>query len=247
MHEKYSRGFHASVYKVDRQQKLWFPSADLVKIDQSRDKNWFARLFYRHKIAQLLFPDNFINVVAAQVDPWQEQLVDEFTIGKRVFKEQKSREHKLFSKMALVPATHAVFSEHMDINMDISSEDGGSDSRSEKVSLHDCADCNSHRVFHISNGLEQKAMDIAPPMQKIGIHPPTHDPSDYCLTKEGDIIFFEVQNFQEEQLETHLSSLKSRTENEETALRLLKRFDALYKDSRRVLFSSGAGGEIRLN
>lgn len=243
MQEKYSHGFHSEVYKVDKQQKLWFPLADLVKIDESADKNWFARLFYRHKIASLLFPYNFINVLGAQVEPWEKNLIDEVTIGKTTLRERKRRVHRLFSQMASVPANHSVFSEHMDINLDIAV----GDKKAEKVSLHDCVDCKSHREFHKSNDLEKKVIETAFPMQEIGILPPIDDPSDYCLTTEGNMIFFEVNEFDEEVLGKHLSSLKNPNEMEEKALRLLCRFNELYKDSRLAAFGSGIGGEIRIN
>lgn len=243
MQEKYSNGFHSEIYRLNPKQKLWFPSADLVKIDESTDKNWFARLFYRHKIASLLFPDNFIEVVGAQVDPWEKNLVHETRMGEATFREPKQRIHRLFSKMASVPENHAVFSEHMDINFGT----GSSDRESEKVSLHDCVHCKSHREFHRLSDIKQKAIDIASPMQKIGILPPSQDPSDYCLTREGNIVFFEINDFDEEVLEAHLSSLSNPNEMEERVLVLLHRLNELHKDSRLAAFNSGIGGEIRLN
>lgn len=240
MRETYSNGFHTVVYKTDRQERLWFPSADLVRIDKSEDKNWFASLFYRHKIAQLLFPDNFINIVAAQVDPWQEQLLDEFIIGEEVFRQQKSREHRLFSQMAQIPAAHAVYSAHMGFDK--------YEDRLEKISKHGCVDCESHRKFHVLENLERKARVASEPMLEIGIQPPTYDPSDYCLTEGGKIVFFEIDGLDRKILENFLSSLKAPTNSQREAQRLLNRFKHLREDSAvrfREALRSGIGAEIR--
>jgi len=237
MQEKYSNGFYSEVYRVSPEQKLWFPRSDLVRLDSSSDKNWFARLFYRHKIASLLFPNNFIEVVGAQVDPWERNFIYELQIGDTTVKGLRDREHRLFSKMADVPGEHSKFSSHISLS-----------SKGRKVSICKCGDCIAHKEFHSTNDLEEKARRISAHMMKIGIMPPFTDLSDYCLTKEGNIIFFEIGSFEEKKLEMHLSSLgEKRSENEETALRLLKRFNVLHEESRRIAFTSGVAGELRLN
>ena len=247
MQEKYSSGFYSEVFKVDKQQKLYFPQSDLVKVDESSDKNWFARLFYRHKIASLLFPDNFINVTGSQVEPWERELIDEIKIGGTTFKNRVTRVHRLFSQMAHVPENHAVFSQHITVVGPDSIGNERNDRTQEKVSLHDCVHCKAHREFHKSNDLQEKAINSASPMLDIGILPPIHDPSDYCLTEEGNIIFFEIDNFDEEVLGKHLSSLKNPNEMEENALRLLRRINELFEDSRLTALGSGIAGELRIN
>lgn len=237
MQEKYSEGFHSEVYTVSKGQKLWFPSADLVRIDKSTDKNWFARLFYRHKIAQTLFPDNFINVVGSQVDPWQEELVKKVTIGGDDYTFQKERVHRLFSEIASVPSSHAIFSEHMSAN---------------GKSLHNCAQCIDHIDFHRSNDIVRKAIEVTLPMQKIGIYPPIDDPSDYCLTEKDKIIFFEIEDFDSESLGEFLRSLKLPTDAQKKALVLVKRFRSLQANSEHRFDEAagqgvGNGAEIRLN
>jgi hypothetical protein len=112
--EKYSNGFNSAVYKVDNVDKKRFPNADLIRIDNSsKDRHWFGRLYYRHKIAHLLYPDNFINVVAVTVDSFKKDSFEEVS-----YSGSFNKEVELFSKVAPVSPDHAIYSSHMRINPD---------------------------------------------------------------------------------------------------------------------------------
>lgn len=210
--EFYSKGYHAEVYWVNPQEKLLFPGADLVRVNNPlrRRSLWvpgiiegrkeYARLlFYKHKIAQTLFPGNFPDVVGARTEG-----------------EDEDRTDALFSRKANIPDEHSTFSAHIIVN----------DQR-EKVSACLCSSCVSHRAFHRSNALFERAIKTSTSMEMIGIRPDyVRDPSDYCLTKEENIIFFEVK-INVAELERHLSSLKSLSFNEREALVLVKRYNEL--------------------
>lgn len=233
MREKYSGGFDARIYLLTPNQKILFPQADLVREYETNDKNWFARLFYRHRVASLLFPDNFIDVVAAQVEPWQENLINEEQTEMIVSREAKNRTHKLFSKLAVVNKDHAIFSQHMYGRYDIVDRT--------KISLCSCGHCASHRVLHDETLMAIKARDAGEEMGMIGIFPPCDDPSDYCLKENGDIIFFEVERFDSIRIRSHLQKLPNPKPNEKRALKLLDRLDQLLNNSRDL------GSNLRLD
>lgn len=245
MKEAFSRGSIVSkalVFRVSEEQKLLFPRADLVRIEGSIDKNWAAKLFYRHEIASLLFPNNFIEVIAAQVDPWDDGLLESSFLDSQEFKKAKEREHRLFSKIAEVSSDHATFSSHMNF--------GTSGDEIIKLSNHNCEGCKIHRKFHKSKNLEKEATKVALDMQKIGINPPINDPSDYCLNAERNIVFFEIDEFDGDKLHKYLSSLVTPNENEKKALSLLRRFISLREDSKarfKKNFLNGVAGSIKLN
>lgn len=212
--EFYSKGFHAGIYEVSSQERLWFPHADLVRLDKPRmagDKNRFARMFYSHKIAQILFPNNFINVVAARVD--RDKDSDKYRTT--------SRTNMLYSQKADIPIEHSTFSAHMELPY----------RAFQKVFSCRCSDCTSHRAFHLSNALAEKAEEVSIPMGKIGILPAySGDPSDYCLTGQGNIVFFEIDVFNDKALGEYLSSLENPNSREKEALVLINRYNELLSE-----------------
>lgn len=88
--QNFSRGENASVDRVGTylNECVMFPNADLVRTESSISPNC-KRLFYMHKVASLLFPRNFIEVVAAR--------------------EINSFSTRLYSRLADVPEEHAIF------------------------------------------------------------------------------------------------------------------------------------------
>ena len=60
---EYAHGWSSFVYRLTPAEKGRFPDADLVKEVKTNDATWFQRLYLRHRIAYILFPANFINVV----------------------------------------------------------------------------------------------------------------------------------------------------------------------------------------
>lgn len=227
----YSKGFNAEVYEVNPQERLWFPHADLVRLDKPKiegvvgDKNRFKRLFYRHKIAQALFPDNFINVVAARTETREGLYEDRMLSTKthKLHKLLKSRRDMFFSQKADISIEHSTFSAHMRPGYELN----------EKVSSCKCNDCISHRTFHFSSALAEKANEVSISMRRIGVSPAYFDdPSDYCLTGKGNIVFFEIDEFEFDStvLEKYLSSLGNPNSREKEALMLINRYNKLLKE-----------------
>lgn len=208
--EPYSRGYNAGVWIISRREKFNFPTADLVRITNGDNK--FMRIFYMHKIAQLLFPGQFINVIGARI-------VTRKSLEGEERQPLDAIRNFLYSQQADVSSEHATFSAHMDI--------GGPG----KVSLCRCGNCASHREFHHSNALAERAYADSFLMKAIGIMPPNYgDPSDYCLTREGKIVFFEIEFLNGERLKNHLSSLRRPNPNEQKALALVRRYNKLLHD-----------------
>lgn len=58
-----------------------------------------------------------------------------------------------------------------------------------------CEACITHARLHEERNLVELARHDANIMEEAGIKVPKGDPSDYCLTSEGKIIFFEIDNF----------------------------------------------------
>lgn len=190
------------------EEKKLFPHADLVRESVGTDTRLFSKLFYRHKIANLLLPDNFIEVTGAQVYP-----SDDLSNGSIY------RATRLFSELAPVNKNHSVFSQHIDRRYDAV--------MGSKESLCPCDICFSHREFHKSNSLDQRAKQISEEMINIGIVPPYSDPSDYCLTEKDTVIFFEIEHLDHLNLGNYLRALKDLRPNQQWALRVLDRYEKL--------------------
>lgn len=226
MKELYSNGANAVVLIPEIEDAVRFPNADLMRVDQSADKHWFARLYYRHKIAKLLFPKHFIEVVGAQIsleDPNDKEY------------DHPAYPFALFSKDGQVDPEHAVFSSHMRTSI----TEG-------KVSSCKCIPCVDHRKFHLENGLAIRAVEVYDETSKTGIIPAYQDPSDYCLSSDESIIFFELDGFDKLAVGKYLQSIENPTNAQIQAMEYLGRFNALYQQSRRDSLRSG-GGVLALN
>lgn len=214
MKERYSSGFYGELFLVSTEQRLLFPHADLAREENLMDRFWFARLFYAHKIASLLFPDNFIEVVGSQNKFVRDDNPPQFKMT-------------LLSKTAEVNPDHATFSDHV--------VTGAKFGMLRKVQICKCGACIRHRKFHRDNNLKAKAGVEEIKMEKVGIRVP-QDKTDYCLGQNG-IVFFEMDGFDRKTLRRYLEGLAS--PNEHAALRLLDRYDQSLKDSKRIAFSVG--------
>src|SRR5688572_25329406 len=137
MSNEFSHGAHSIIYNTTNRERGLYAGADLVKKASTNDRFWFARWFYRHKIASLLFPQNFINVVAAtRVKPEPE--VYEYKIGKMSGREYNPALNLLYSKLANIPAEHATYSAHT--TLELSQQLG----KVVKASRCTCTDCAIH-------------------------------------------------------------------------------------------------------
>jgi len=237
MAEIYSSGACSEVYKLTNSEKKLFPEADLVKIDTDKDRFWFARLFYRHKIAHLLFPNNFIDVVGATVDPHGPDLFDEHKLFDKPYFSAVDREHRLYSKLAKVDPEHATYSNHMKLV----TKNGGVF----KKSICPCSICSGHREVHETRYMEEKAKHLAANLSPIGLGVPWNDPSDYCLSG-NDIIFFEIDHFEEKVLLKHLTSVDNPTSEQIASIKLLNRYGELKRMSRDIM-TSGKCCSFRCN
>jgi hypothetical protein len=228
MAEIYSSGACSEVYKLTDSEKRLFPEADLVKIVDDKDRFWFARLFYRHKIAHLLFPDNFIDVVGATVNPQGPDLSEEIKIFDKSYFSAVDREHRLYSKLAKVDPEHATYSNHMRL---VANNSGVF-----KKSICPCSVCESHREVHEKMHMEEKAMHFGRNLSSIGLGLPWDDPSDYCLSGEN-IIFFEIDHFEEKVLLKHLTDIINPTSEQIASIKLLNRYGELKRMSRDIMIS----------
>ena len=165
--KEYSSGYHAQVFHTNERQQMQF-GADLLRVESSIKRRLYAELFYKHKIAGLLFPDTFIDVVGSQVLTSSDQQF--WRIG-------------LLSKLASVPSEHAGFSSHMSVNLD-----------GKKVPCN-CSSCSQHFSFHMLHSLDEIAQETAEITSRAGIYAPYTDMSDYCLGEHGGVTFFEIDKF----------------------------------------------------
>lgn len=216
LRELYSNGRNSAVYVASSKDRQYFPQAEVVRAEVTKDKWWFARLFYKYKIASLLFPKNVIDVVAATVNPaetavWGKNNPDKFSV-------KQDRENLLFSRIAKTIPGHEIYASHMTVV-------GG-----DKVSLCTCGDCGAHREKHGPLEVARATVltDLAIPM---GMGFPYDDPSDYCLV-DGDILFFEIQHLDSLRLRKYLEGLSDPTVDRNRVLSLLDRYDSLWQMSK---------------
>ena len=210
MGEFYSNGGHGNVEHAGTTDRLWFSQADLVKSETlgAFDKDRFARLYYRHKIAELLFPGNIIQVVGASSthneesdDPWGPKYV-----------------HRLWSRRAVVPTGHAKYSAHMDKS-------------NNTLKRCTCPICIRHHArFHTSN-LERRARRLSKHAEAMGIELPSWDETDYCLGPNG-ILFFEVDGIDVHTLWTYLTSTSREPSVTSLCLKYLDRYHQSFMRSK---------------
>ncbi len=206
-YELFSHGLRNDVFYSSKRERIAFPNGDLVKVDYSRDELLFARLFYKHKIASLLLPDNTITVVGTVIDRPE---VDE---GPHI-----SPTIRQISQMAPVSSDHAIFSQHT-----------GVDVNHQKNNVCECEVCRNHREYHLNNSLEKRALAFARGASEIGVGFPADDPTDYCLNEEKDtVLFFEIDRFDVRQVMQFLSHIAQPTRAESQAFHLAVRYKELY-------------------
>lgn len=217
MLEKYSSGCYANVYKISDVEKWEFPLADLERVDKTSDEHMFASLYYEHKIASLLFPGHFIDVVASTIAR-DEPFAPELRVGKIKLQIPTERTYTLFSRQADVPKEHAVFSSHMTLD--------GDDDGMEKVSVCPCSQCSLHRRFHYYNSLKDLAETFAKQTSMAGVEIPNDDMSDYCLGRNG-IIFFEINRLDTDKAKAFINTT-SDSNIRRTATDYLHRYEKLH-------------------
>lgn len=210
--ERFSGGHVASVYKLSDSERMLFPKADLVRVDRIADPSWFARLYYKHKVASLLYPNNFIEVVGARV------VAPPLLVPTQVRHAGEIQNHSLYSQMAPVSPDHATYADHLTLAV-------GKD-KLYKDSTCSCAACIRHGQKHTIGGMARLAQEASDFISPSGIVPPADDPSDYCLTDKG-ILFFELKSFNPNQLRKSLAALESTTPNQQAVLHFLNRYVAL--------------------
>lgn len=201
--ELFSRGRYAEVSVASGREKFLFPKADLIRTETKKDPHQYMRLFYAHKMAHLLFPRNFIEVVGVTAKH-DDACVTEY-----------HRTSSLFSRKAAVADDHAIYAAHMGVRK------GG-----QKSSTCDCATCASHHEFHESDELTMRAMDLAVDYFPTGIFTPWDDGSDYCLAGD-DIVFFEIEGFRHSQMREFLPTIEDAVVRERMSC-LLDRYEQYY-------------------
>jgi hypothetical protein len=217
---EYSSGFHAKVFNVSPEQKFLFPQADLVRVESCDDPFWFQRLHKRYKIAELLFPEHFIEVVGSQIIPPEPVIGQSEGFDGRMTTYHERRDQLLYSKLAPVDTNHAVYASHIILNKGRFKE-----------SVCTCVTCKDHRHFHKRHDLARKAERFNDRIKHCGIKVPDCDPSDYCLGPNG-IIFFETEELDRHILRSYLENLHNPNDNQQLALRLLDRMDQSHQASR---------------
>ena len=215
LREQFSNGKLSVVHKTSSRDRVLFPSADVVRNEQTKDKWWFARLFYKHKIASLLFPQNVIDVVGATVDPAERAIWGKSGPGE--FSGLQNRENFLFSRMAQTVPGHEIYASHMTVGY-------------KKESTCPCEACGSHRQMH-GEAEAARALALHDSTVKMGIGFPYDDPSDYCLV-DGEILFFEVPYLDSARLRKYLGGLPDLTVDTKRVLTLLDRYDAFSQMSK---------------
>lgn len=178
---EYSRGFNAKVYRLSPDSP-YVKKADLVRIEDTFDYLWFERLYIAHKIASLLYPDNFIQVVGAANRP--------------ISLDGKPGYHaELYSKLAPIPPDHAIFSAHFAVTTKPALADRYHHHNNSNPPHCECRTCFDHVNFHEQHKLRSKATQLhIDSLTHSCISLPYDDPTDYCLTSNG-LIFFEIEQF----------------------------------------------------
>ncbi len=213
----YSKGMNAIVRAVTPDEQKLFPQAELAREELCGDPYFFKRNFYRHRIAQILFPGAFPEVVGASQLIHTPQSMSEFA-GESTVVHAKYM-NLLFSKKSPVNEDHSVYSMHMIMNL------------RGKYSLCSCGTCKRHRIFHAENDLEIRAHAMHQQVKDVGIDLPWDDPTDYCLSGEK-ILFFEMQRFSPTQVAESLEIMDIQESQREQVWPILRRMHVLQKLSR---------------
>lgn len=217
--EKYSRGGHAEVFRINLNEGIWYPNADLVRVENSDHPLIFMTRFYAHRIASELFSSYFIQTYGAR----------RTDVHVPIFRMKYN--HYLYSKLAQVPRDHAIFTAHV-VFRSLAEEHDWTDTVI-KDSTCKCSACHRHRKFHKDNKLKDQASYMFTRFADIGIIP-DNDFTDYCLTDRGNLIFFEVDSIDINRLRPFLESIKDPNQRQRHALRMLNRYQELCELPRAV-------------
>lgn len=202
--ESFSKGSHASVYVALMSDQVRYSGVEVVRESTEQERFISIAAYLRHGIVTSLHPDNILEYLALEID--EVPYVSYGTDGAKIFtKRYKSRS---FSKLAVTPDDHAVFSLHMDGHKDV---------------VCGCGACRRHDSFHREFEVDKKAAAFADEMREIGIFLPSNDETDYCLAG-GNIFFFEVEDINSRVLRENIQKMPER-EGVIRAVHLLKAYD----------------------
>lgn len=178
---EYSQGYHATVNLTSRAEQREFPGAEIVKVFYSNDPDAAFRLYLLHQIAQTLFPPHFIRPVGYTTDINRVNGLLQSLLGKPY-----RFEHRLYSQKAPVHPGHAIFSKHMRLLE--------TDYGLVKAMTCLCHTCLEHINLHRTLRLKERASIARSRMEVIGLHPDDEDQTDYCLSRDQEILFFEFKS-----------------------------------------------------
>jgi hypothetical protein len=181
MTNEFSHGFHGQVFPIDGKPKIFYPNADLVKRFTSTKEKDALKEYYSLKIAHLLYPDNFINPVGATSLERPGKL-RAFSHG--IFGKSSRYSHSVYTQQAATPLEHATFSSHFTYD----------ETQRFKVQECTCSVCIGHELFHNQFDLRGRATEFAYQLEGVGIYIPYKDQSDYCLDRNGNLVFYEVNS-----------------------------------------------------
>jgi hypothetical protein len=218
---EYSKGYNAQIFCDTKT-----PTAETIlnRVEQTPDSRWYERLFIRHKIAHNLFPNNFIDVVAVA----NKLATPPEPISRTRY------QTTLFSRLAPVPAEHAIFSAHY-AEITKASFDNYYNPKNAPKCI--CLICQEHFLFHKTHKLAKRA-DIVDQgiFDHFGIHVPTTDPTDYCLTPRG-ILFFEIEILHTPKLKRFIADVAPNPQKQYLEWLINK-----YEASRQLSLTSPNGG-----
>lgn len=183
MPERFTHGMNADVFMDDE--------GLVTRVDRLDSVNLAMVTFLDLKIASLLFPNHFIEIIGMELIKTSAKLenLEAFHVERRIK-----------SKLAPIPPEHAIFTKHLKENLNFFL----------RGLICDCAVCQAHNNLHNLQLEENINIDRAAwEIRNAGIYVPTDDPTDYCLGPKG-VIFFEVDLVIPSQLRNYIHSLNSR-------------------------------------
>lgn len=207
-----TKGFMARVYWLNPQEKTWFSNLDLSRRETSSLKNYSKLFFYSLKIAQLLFPNNFIKVGAVRRE-----------IG-LILGDYVSEEAFAYSKLARINPDHFPYSKHMDFD----------DFWGRKVSPCKCPSCERHRKFHNSNLTGLRIWFLTRKFAKAGIEVPADDPTDYCQQGKT-FVFFEINSIDLQKVRQYLKRRRLKRTTKKQIYGFLRRLEELSEQKEEVI------------
>lgn len=214
--EFYSRGYHASVRYTTEEEKFQFPNADLAR-EESLPVRLAKKRFYIHQIAFLLFPGNFIDVsglIIGKGGTYSQAPTRDRADDKSFFPTQ------LLSTLANVSQDHAIYSNHMEVVKHALGV-------YRKRNLCGCEICKKHQKNHDRFNF-RNFKGVVKNLENAGIFVPIDDESDFCLTPEGNYVFFEIDYLDPKRVAKFVSNKKTvPKETAHSVTKLLARIEEL--------------------